>query len=267
MVEVFESRRVTGGTVKVNPSGLLHKGSRRSLSRKKRYLKAYAKLGTMTAAAAAVGVDRKAVAKWQEKDAEFVLAVEQAEQEYCDKITKEIDRRAFEGEPKQVGWYKGVPGGIEYVKSDRLLIELARAKIPEFRPSVDITSNETINVNVDDARAKLAAMLQSNPTLREHLMDAAGDRARRVLPTLECNVVGDTQDSDTSEEDSEGGGAPQGDARVESMSPTITPNANSEYKPVGVSPDNKEPTPVYEETQEDMSREGHTRPDDVSPEA
>lgn len=127
---------------------------------------AYAKLGTITHAAEAVGIAASTHYGWleQEKDGKregYAEMFAQAEKRYCDRIEREIDRRAIEGWDEPVH-YQGERVDLVRKYSDTLLIFRAKAQMPQKyrdQSSVEITGGLTIeglDAILDAARAAKA---------------------------------------------------------------------------------------------------------------
>lgn len=99
------------------------------------------------------GISRNTVYAWQERDTEFSLKFNVAEQEANDVIRAELHRRAVQGYEKPVVsmgkavYDKDGKPLTERVYSDQLLGLLAKSRMPEFRDKQQIehTGNITIN--------------------------------------------------------------------------------------------------------------------------
>ena len=75
------------------------RGSEESRTLKKRkYCDEYAKTGVMLGSCEIVDIHHTTLAKWKEEDPEFREACELAKQVYIERLEKEVDRRAFEGQ-------------------------------------------------------------------------------------------------------------------------------------------------------------------------
>jgi hypothetical protein len=68
--------------------------------KKERFLENYRNLGTITAAAQAVGTSRSQVWRWTKGDKEFSEAFEQAKEEFIEKLEKELYDRAKDRQGK-----------------------------------------------------------------------------------------------------------------------------------------------------------------------
>ena len=108
-------------------------GARFSDARKKIYLAALRRTGLKPVACQEVNVSRCTVWKHRLRYPEFADAEERALTAFRMPIEEEIRRRAIEG----VERFVTVAGKKEVIReySDRLLIELAKAHIPEYRPN------------------------------------------------------------------------------------------------------------------------------------
>lgn len=105
------------------------------------FLTTFADTGRVMQSAAEAGICDQTVRELAKRDKDFAIAYEAARQFYCEKIEKEIHRRAIDG------WedWKTVAGVAQKVTrfSDRLLELLAKRHIPEYRDSqVDINVNQ-----------------------------------------------------------------------------------------------------------------------------
>lgn len=89
--------------------------------KKAAFLRAFSRLGNVSAAAKAAKVGRKTVYEWRAKDPDFVSSMADAEQEAIDHLELEATKRALIG-------------------SDTLLIFLLKAARPQkYRERVDVT--------------------------------------------------------------------------------------------------------------------------------
>ena len=66
--------------------------------KKRKYCDEYAKTGVMLGSCEIVDIHHTTLAKWKEEDPEFREACELAKQVYIERLEKEVDRRAFEGQ-------------------------------------------------------------------------------------------------------------------------------------------------------------------------
>lgn len=105
--------------------------------RKRRFLEAMAKVGTIHGASRETGIHRSVHYEWM-KDPEYAAAFAEAEEAAIDAMEAEARRRAVEGVTKPVYQGKEHVGDItEY--SDQLLIVLLKAARPEkYRERVDV---------------------------------------------------------------------------------------------------------------------------------
>jgi hypothetical protein len=107
------------------------------------FLAAFARLGTITHAAAAASVHRNDHYWWMEHDAEYPHLFSEAGKQATDSLEREAIRRAVEGTEKPVYQGKELVGTIrEY--SDTLLIFLMKGALPsKYRERVEITMDVT----------------------------------------------------------------------------------------------------------------------------
>lgn len=112
------------------------------------FLEAYGHYGNIGHCCDLAGVSRSTFYGWQEHDAEFAMAFQQAEKRALETLEQEAWRRAVEGSPyTRTSYYRGEPVGtdhkIEY--SDQLLTLLLRAKAPErYREKMDLAVSQVI---------------------------------------------------------------------------------------------------------------------------
>lgn len=112
------------------------------------FLQAYERYGNIGHCCDLAGVSRSTFYGWQEHDAEFALAFQQAEKRALETLEQEAWRRAVEGSPyTRTSYYRGEPVGtdhkIEY--SDQLLTLLLRARAPErYRDRVDLNVSQIV---------------------------------------------------------------------------------------------------------------------------
>ncbi len=108
-------------------------GSRFTEARKEVYLSALRRCGLKPVACRETNVSRCTIWKHRRRYPEFAEAEERALTVFRMTIEDEIRRRAIEGVERTIT----VAGKREVVRehSDRLLIELAKAHIPEYRPN------------------------------------------------------------------------------------------------------------------------------------
>ena len=105
-------------------------------AKKQAFLKAYAKLGNITAAARLAGIERKTHNKWLAKDPAYAEAFAEAEEQAVEAMEQEAWRRAVKGTRRPLS-YKGQPtrdehGRLNVIReySDVLLIFLLKARRP-----------------------------------------------------------------------------------------------------------------------------------------
>jgi len=112
------------------------------------FLESYAQWANISYGCQVAGVVRQTLYNWQEHDAEFALAFQQAELAATERLEREAFRRATEGTPyKRTSYWHGEPVGtdekIEY--SDQLMMLLLRARKPEiYREKLDVTVNQIV---------------------------------------------------------------------------------------------------------------------------
>lgn len=102
---------------------------------------------SVRAAADLVGINRRSVIRWKEKDPAFASAYEDALEDSADVLEDEAVRRAVDGVPKAV-YYMGEVVGREVVYSDDLLKFVLAGRRPErYRPNHQL--NVQTNVNLE----------------------------------------------------------------------------------------------------------------------
>lgn len=107
--------------------------------RKKRFLANFAKLGNITYAAKAAGIDRTCHYDWLEKDEAYAERFHSAQEEAADLLEAEVLRRGVKGVIEPV-FYKGEICGRVRKYSDVLLIFLLKGTRPEkFRDKMEIS--------------------------------------------------------------------------------------------------------------------------------
>ncbi len=92
---------------------------------------AFARTGSYTDAARAVGTSRRAISRLAEKDEAFRRALDEALNIYVDHLEEEVDRRAFDGVVRDV-FQGGKKVGEVREYSDRL----AELRLKALRPEV-----------------------------------------------------------------------------------------------------------------------------------
>lgn len=120
------------------------------------YLKLLAKTGNVNTAGARLGITDKMLAKAR-KDDSFRQAELQARAMMMGVIEDEMHKRAIEGEQEPI-YYRDQLVGYKTVKSDKILLELARANDPDRYGKRESTTN-VVNVNGNDALNKLSQFL------------------------------------------------------------------------------------------------------------
>jgi len=108
-------------------------------TRKQRFLAILRQCGNVTAAADALQINRVTHYRWLKADPKYAKEVEDALDEGIDRVLIEIRRRAVDGVPEPVGWYKGEAGGMIKRYSDNLAMFLVKARRPEYRDNARIT--------------------------------------------------------------------------------------------------------------------------------
>lgn len=124
------------------------------------FLRAFATTGVISTGLRAIGVSRQAVDYWRTKP-EFAERYAEAEQAANDVLRLEIHRRAVEGLTRKKFTGKGQAiidpeTGQQYVEreySDSLLQFAAKARMPEFRETVQQNVNLTGTLSVEYAPA------------------------------------------------------------------------------------------------------------------
>jgi hypothetical protein len=132
---------------------------------KKAFLDHFRRMGNITAACRALGIERKNIYRWQEHDAAFDLAFNQAEAEATETLEEEAFRRAHDGTRRVRFDGKGQPlcdpeTGEPYTEveySDTLLIFLLKARAPEkYRERYEPTpaaDRERVVIGYEDGAA------------------------------------------------------------------------------------------------------------------
>lgn len=105
-------------------------------TRRQRFLRLLAELGTVTAAAAGAGISRDTAYRWKAEEPEFAAAWADAEEQAADDMEAEARRRAMAGVNEPV-YQGGKKVGAVRRFSDTLLIFLLKGARPEkFRERV-----------------------------------------------------------------------------------------------------------------------------------
>jgi len=113
-------------------------------ARKAAFIQGLTQVGTISGAAQLAQIHRSTHYEWMAcndkgdpVDPAYVNAVEDALQQFADRIRHEVARRALQGVKRDV-WYKGAVVGQEVEYSDRMLELIARAKCPEFKEKFEV---------------------------------------------------------------------------------------------------------------------------------
>lgn len=121
------------------------------------FLGEFAKMGNISAAARAAGIERTTVYLWQEHDNDFAEAFKVAEIASTERLEAEAYRRAHDGvEREKRAYHDGllVDSYVEQHYSDTLLIFLLKARAPEkYRENIHVETEE--KVSLDQARKVL----------------------------------------------------------------------------------------------------------------
>lgn len=138
---------------------------RQSARLKKQFLEHFAGTGNITESATAVGIRRRVVYEWQERDDEFCLAFREAEIQATETMEAEARRRGMLGVDEPV-FHQGEVVGAVKKYSDTLLIFMLKARAPEkYRERVQMQ-----HADADGKRLPLGAV-------EEFVKDALGNRA------------------------------------------------------------------------------------------
>jgi hypothetical protein len=114
-------------------------GSRRDA--KTAFLAAFRRTYTVQAAAEAVGVSRRTVYDWRDHDSDFAAEFAEASEDVNDTIREEVWRRAMKGwiETTKVVRSDGRTVTTKVRRyDDRLLVLLAKSRLPEFHDRLDV---------------------------------------------------------------------------------------------------------------------------------
>lgn len=133
--------------------------------KQKKFLEAYAKGSSISAAARVAGVERMTVYNWKE-DETFLSLFNDAYEQGNDRIDDEILRRAVDGyEVPMVSMGKVVYGSdgnplMETKYSDSLTVLLAKSRMKKYREKQEIEHSGSIDTSTvkDDLLAKLQAL-------------------------------------------------------------------------------------------------------------
>lgn len=124
------------------------------------FLLAFSKTGNYGQSAIAAKVSRSTVDDWRRDDPEFAKRYQLAESDAADAIRGEITRRGITGWEEPV-YQHGKKVGSVRKYSDQLLALLARARLPEFKEKLDVTTAGQPLGNY------YAALIVNNPELSE----------------------------------------------------------------------------------------------------
>ena len=162
---------MTTAATSIRRRRLAAKNARAARTRRQKqttFLTVLRRTGSVTLAARAVGVSRRAHYHWVDHDPDYAAQVEHANEELADELEHEARRRALEGIDEPV-FYKGERVGSYRRYSDPLMILLLKAKRPEqFKDTVDI------NGRIDEAATAI------DPAIMKTLTDDELQMARRL---------------------------------------------------------------------------------------
>lgn len=149
------------------PRRLTKKREYKTLRPKKRaFLLAYAECGNITEASQLCDISRQRHYDWMRKDPEYPALFKAAHEQFCDKLEKEIYRRAVRGTNRPV-FYQGRQVGKIREYSDTLLIFRAKGEMPDkYRERTDVSlggkDGGPIEVNLlDQAKQQLLSRILS----------------------------------------------------------------------------------------------------------
>lgn len=109
-----------------------------TLEKKKKFLEAISMTGNISYSAEQAEISRPTHYIWMEKDKQYALDFENAQEIATDKLEAEVWRRGFQGIDKPI-YYKGKKVDIIKEYSDLLAMFYLKAKRPkEFREAADI---------------------------------------------------------------------------------------------------------------------------------
>jgi len=130
------------------------------------------------------GVGRSSHYRWLEHDPDYREAFDLARQETAHRLEAEAYRRAVEGVEKPVGWYMGQPGGYVREYSDKLLIVLLKATMPDKYASRNEAKGQFAHIDFtklpDEALSRIAG--GEHPTSVLASMAARYEPEARALP-------------------------------------------------------------------------------------
>ncbi len=103
------------------------------------FLAAFAECASITKAAKAAGVNRRAHYDWMEADKSYPERFEVAQEQAASWLEDEATKRAVEG-VTQVERYQGKPVGTRRIYSDGLMMFLLRGLMPaKYRQGIELT--------------------------------------------------------------------------------------------------------------------------------
>ena len=156
--------------------------------RKKRFLANFAKLGNITYAAKAAGIDRTCHYDWLEKDEKYAERFHSAQEEAADLLEAEVLRRGVKGVVEPV-YYKGEICGRVRKYSDVLLIFLLKGVRPnKFRDRVEVSDpsgRNPLTAALEDMWTKIEAgggNGKGGSTLEGHAAPGNGVPVKALVP-------------------------------------------------------------------------------------
>ena len=102
--------------------------------------------------------------------ASFAQKVEDARQEYHDRIRQEIWDRAINGQEQQLSYRGEVTGDSIVVKSDSLLLALAKAQLPEFTDR-QVIEQRSVNMELTAGQEAIAELPAEGRDILRKLLD------------------------------------------------------------------------------------------------
>lgn len=114
-----------------------------SPTRKTRFLESLAETGRIMESCDAADISHQTLRVWRAEDEEFAEAFIDSELRYCDKIEREIERRAIEGwDEPHFGRDEGKDAGTVVVGqkrrySDMLLMALTKSRIAKYHDKIE----------------------------------------------------------------------------------------------------------------------------------
>ena len=141
------------------------------------FLSAYRETCNVFRACQVAKVGRSSHYRWLEEDPGYRKAFDLAKEQAADLLEGEAYRRAVEGVEKPVGWYKGQPGGYVREYSDKLLIVLLKATMPDKYASRNEAKGQFAHIDFtklpDEALSRIAG--------GEHPMSVLAGAASELL--------------------------------------------------------------------------------------